>query len=103
MLAGGRKRHLLSGKTAGYSGLEEMGPGESATITIKVIAPRAARINNVTTVTPPGGENTAAAELDVGSPQEEEEEFVPEAGSLILLGGSLPTLAGYAGVRWRQR
>ncbi|MCJ7619572.1 MAG: hypothetical protein MUP64_05075, partial [Anaerolineae bacterium] len=82
--------------------LEEMGPGESATITIKVVALRPARINNVTTATTPGGENTAAAELDVVSPPEEEE-FVPEAGSLILLGGGLLTLAGYAGARYRKR
>jgi hypothetical protein len=82
--------------------LEEMGPGESATITIRVVALRAARINNVTTATTPAGENTAAADLDVAPPPEEEE-FVPEVGSLILLGGVLLTLAGYAGVRWRQR
>jgi uncharacterized repeat protein (TIGR01451 family) len=83
--------------------LEEMGPGETATITIKVIALRPARINNLTTATTPGGENTAAADLDVVAPPKEEEEFVPEAGSLILLGGGLLTLAGYARVRWRQR
>jgi uncharacterized repeat protein (TIGR01451 family) len=83
--------------------LEDMGPGETATITIKVIALRPARINNLTTATTPGGENTAAADLDVVAPPKEEEEFVPEAGSLILLGGGLLTLAGYARVRWRQR
>jgi hypothetical protein len=33
----------------------------------------------------------------------EEEEFVPEAGSLLLLGSGLVGLAGYAGLRWRGR
>ena len=81
--------------------LKELGPAESATITVEVIALGRERINNVTTATTPGGENTAAADLDVVSPPEEEE-FVPEAGSLILLGGGLLTLAGYARVRWRK-
>jgi len=31
------------------------------------------------------------------------EEFVPEAGSLLLLGSGLAGLAGYAGMRWRAR
>ena len=29
--------------------------------------------------------------------------FVPEAGSILLLGSGLAALAGYAGVRWRAR
>ncbi len=78
----------------------EMDPGETVTITIEVVALAPARINNVTTVTTPGGENTAFAELEVVSPPAEEEEFVPEAGSLLLLGGGLLTLAGYARARW---
>ena len=32
-----------------------------------------------------------------------EEEFVPELGSLALLGSGLMGLAGYAGLRWRSR
>ncbi|MCJ7621020.1 MAG: DUF11 domain-containing protein [Anaerolineae bacterium] len=31
------------------------------------------------------------------------EEFVPEPGSLLLLGGGLAGLAGYAGMRWSNR
>jgi hypothetical protein len=31
------------------------------------------------------------------------EEFVPEAGSMLLLGGGLAGLAGYAGLRFRSR
>ena len=31
------------------------------------------------------------------------EEFVPEAGSLLLLGGGVAGLAGYIGMRWRAR
>jgi uncharacterized repeat protein (TIGR01451 family) len=83
--------------------LEEMAPGESVIITIKVTALTPARINNVTVATTPGGENTAAAELVVVSPAEEEERFVPEPGSLLLLGGGLLNLAGYAGARCRKR
>jgi hypothetical protein len=77
-------------------------PGETATITIEVVALRSALVSNRTAVTTSGGENTATAELDVVSPPAEEE-FVPEPGSLILLGGGLLTLAGYAGVRYRKR
>jgi len=32
-----------------------------------------------------------------------EEEFVPEPGSMILLGSGLAGLAGYAALRWRSR
>lgn len=31
------------------------------------------------------------------------EEFVPEAGTLLLLGGGMAGLVGYAGMRWRAR
>jgi len=32
-----------------------------------------------------------------------EEEFVPEPGTILLLGSGLMGLAGYAGLRWRTR
>jgi len=35
--------------------------------------------------------------------EEEEEEFVPEPGTILLLGSGLAGLAGYAGLRWRTR
>jgi uncharacterized repeat protein (TIGR01451 family) len=81
--------------------IEQMLPGETVTIIIRIVALRPARINNVITATMPGGENSATAELEVVSPPEEEE-FVPEAGSLLLVGGGLLTLAGYARSRYRK-
>jgi hypothetical protein len=37
------------------------------------------------------------------NPCEVEEEFVPEPGTVILLGSGLMGLAGYAGLRWRTK
>jgi hypothetical protein len=37
------------------------------------------------------------------NPEEAVEEFVPEPGSIILLGSGLAGLAGYADLRWRSR
>jgi hypothetical protein len=37
------------------------------------------------------------------TPEQVEEEFVPEAGTVMLLGGGLAGLAGYATLRWRTR
>jgi hypothetical protein len=50
-----------------------------------------------------GGKTIGVAYAITEAPAPEEEEFVPEAGSLLLLGGGLLTLAGYAGVRYRKR
>ena len=36
-------------------------------------------------------------------PQEPEEDFVPELGTIMLLGSGLAGMAGYATLRWRTR
>jgi hypothetical protein len=53
-----------------------------------------------------GGDVLASGlELDVldGDVVDREVEFVPEAGSILLLGSGLAGMAGYAILRWRTR
>jgi len=57
-------------------------------------------VSNVAQVIATGGEDYSEASLTVVAA---EEEFVPEAGSLLLLSGGLAGLAGYATLRWPQR
>jgi uncharacterized repeat protein (TIGR01451 family) len=77
-----------------------MAPGETAVVTVRVLATQAGLVENVAIVTTPRVEANTEAELNVMAA---EEEFVPEAGSLLLLGSGALGLAGYARVRRREQ
>lgn len=78
----------------------QLAPDETMIISILVRAHAEGYVPNVAHVTAAGGEDYSEALLTVVAA---EEEFVPEAGSLLLLGGGLAGLAGYATLRWPQR
>lgn len=71
---------------------------ESVTITIRVLAHVAGAVLNVAQLAALEGEATSNEVILNASG-----EFVPEAGSLLLLGSGLSGLAGYAALRWRSR
>lgn len=78
----------------------QLAPDETMIISILVRAHAEGYVSNVAHVTAAGGEDYSEALLTVVAA---EEEFVPEAGSLLLLSGGLAGLAGYATLRRRQR
>jgi uncharacterized repeat protein (TIGR01451 family) len=77
-----------------------MAPDETVVITIRVLAEEAGLVQNLATVTTPSAVADAEAVLNVVAIAEEE--FVPEAGSLILLGSGLASMAGFASLRRRR-
>ena len=77
-----------------------MAPGETVVVTIRVLATQAGPVENVAGVTTPRAEANTEAALNVVAA---EEEFVPEAGSLLLLGSGALSLAGYAATRRRKQ
>jgi len=48
-------------------------------------------------------DEVSATLAEVCQEEQEDVEFVPEPGSILLLGSGLLSLAGYAGLRWRTR
>jgi uncharacterized repeat protein (TIGR01451 family) len=77
-----------------------MAPGETVVIAIRVLATQAGVVENVASVTNPRVEANTEATLNVVAA---EEEFVPEAGSLLLLGSGALGLAGYVRARRPKR
>jgi hypothetical protein len=79
-------------------------PGRAAPSQILTINPTTGAATFVATVL---DASTGGALSDFESlaiwPVEEEEPFVPEAGTMALLGSGLAGLTGYAALRWRQR
>jgi uncharacterized repeat protein (TIGR01451 family) len=76
-----------------------MDPDETVEITIRVLATEPGTIENVARVIAPRIEADDGAVLTVTAAVVEEEEFVPEAGSLILLATGLVSMMGLAGIR----
>jgi uncharacterized repeat protein (TIGR01451 family) len=76
-----------------------MDPGESVEITIRALATEPGMIENVATVVAPRVEANSEAVLTVTAAAAAEEEFVPEAGSLMLLASGLASMIGFAGIR----
>jgi len=77
-----------------------MDPDETVEIAIRVLATEPGLIENVATVTAPRVEANSEAVLTVTAVATEEE-FVPEAGSLMLLASGLVSMMGFASMRRR--
>jgi hypothetical protein len=78
-------------------------PGRRNPSQIFTINPATGAATFVATVVNSGGTPMRGFESLAIWPVEEEEPFVPEAGTMALLGSGLAGLTGYAALRWRQR
>jgi len=75
----------------------------TVTITIECTCSEHGEIENIGTVVFTSTYGTYTREARWTGVVDPCEEFVPEAGSLLLLGGGMAGLVGYAGMRWRGR
>jgi uncharacterized repeat protein (TIGR01451 family) len=79
-----------------------MAADETVVIRIRALALEVGQVENVAVVTTPRVVADARTTLNVVSAAPAEEEFVPEPGSLLLMGGGLAALVGYTAKRRRE-
>jgi hypothetical protein len=83
-----------------YLGNLVTGPNETWTVSTFSVTATGNDLVRAVAVGPEGG---GCFGIPWGALDIAEEEFVPEPGTILLLGSGLMGLAGYAGLRWRTR
>jgi hypothetical protein len=89
--------------TMGASPSYELPADTTVTITIECTCSEHGEIENIGTVEFTSTYGTYTREARWTGVVDPCEEFVPEAGSLLLLGSGMAGVAGYAGMKWRGR